>query len=57
MITRKQYLKALATVEAYRKQIRDTDIIGCFSIDDLEELRGTIQIPKLKEGLVDNTNL
>jgi len=54
MITEKQYKKALSIVEAYRKQLRENDVIGWFSLEDLEELSGTIQIPKLKEGVVDD---
>lgn len=54
MITEKQYKKALSIVEAYRKQLRENAVIGCFSLEDLDELSGTIQIPKLKEGLVDD---
>lgn len=54
MITEKQYRKALSIVEAYRKQLREDAVIGCFSLEDLIELSGTIQIPKLKEGIVDD---
>jgi hypothetical protein len=54
MITEKQYKKALSIIEAYRKQLREDAVIGCFSLEDLDELSGTIQIPKLKEGLVDD---
>jgi hypothetical protein len=53
MITEKQYKKALSIVEAYRKQLRENAVIGCFTLDDLVELSGTIQIPRLKEGVVD----
>lgn len=52
--TEKQYKKALGIVEAYRKQLGEKAVIGCFSLKDLEELCGTIQIPKLKEGIVDD---
>lgn len=54
MINEKQYKKALAIVEAYKKQLRENAVSGCFSLEDLEELSGTIQIPKLKEGVVDD---
>jgi len=54
MITEKQYKKALSIVEAYRKQLRENAVIGCFSLEDLVVLSGTIQIPKLKEGVVDD---
>jgi len=54
MITDKQYKKALSIVEGYRKQLSENAVIGCFTLEDLEELSGTIQIPKLKEGVVDD---
>lgn len=54
MITEKQYKKALSIVEAYHKQLSENDVIGCFSLDDLIGLSGTIQIPKLKEGIVND---
>lgn len=53
MISEKQYKKALAIVEAYKKQLRENAVSGCFTLDDLVELRGTIQVPSLKEGIVD----
>lgn len=53
MITEKQYKKALAIVEAYKKQLRENAVSGCFTLDDLVELSGTIQVPSLKEGIVD----
>jgi hypothetical protein len=53
MISEKQYKKALSIVEAYRNQLRKNAVSGCFTLDNLVELRGTIQIPSLKEGIVD----
>ena len=55
MISEKQYKKALSIVEAYKKQLRENAVSGCFTLDDLVELSGTIQIPKLKEGIVDES--
>lgn len=54
MITEKQYKKALRIVKAYREQLCKNAVIGSFSLQDLDELSGTIQIPKLKEGIVDD---
>lgn len=53
MISKKQYKKALSIVEAYNKQLRENAVSCCFTLDDLVELSGTIQIPALKEGIVD----
>lgn len=53
MISEKQYKKALAIVKAYKKQLRVNAVSGCFTLDDLVELSGTIQVPSLKEGIVD----
>lgn len=35
-------------------EVCDDGVIGCFCLDDLIELSGTIQIPKLKEGIIDD---
>ena len=53
MISEKQYKKALSIVQAYRKQLRENAVSGCFTLSDLVELSGTIQVPSLKEGIVD----
>ena len=52
MISEKQYKKALALVEAYNKQLRKNAVSGCFTLSDLVELSGTIQIPKLTEKVI-----
>lgn len=45
MVTKKQYKKALAIVEAYRKQLSLSIVRERFSLDDLEFTHGSIGVP------------
>ncbi len=45
MITEKQYKKALAIVEEYRKQLSLSVVRERFSLDDLELTQGSIGVP------------
>lgn len=45
MITEKQYKKALAIVEEYRKQLSLSVVRERFSLDDLELSQGSIGVP------------
>lgn len=55
MISEKQYKKALAIVQEYRKQLSLSVVSGCFSLSDLTEMSGSIQVRKLTDKLVDDS--
>lgn len=45
MITEKQYKKALAIVEEYKKQLSLSVVKERFTLDDLELMQGSIGVP------------